>query len=139
MRRNVAHMTDNRDHETVPDFFGRYAAALSDVDLEQLAGCYAYPSLAVSRAGTLAITEPDMTRAFFRENAERYTSAGIAAVRIRDLRAAYDQDGLWVGLADLENLDANGAHVGTELNAYELVLRDGRWAIAVTSPLDAPA
>ena len=125
--------------ETVADFFERYATALSAVDLDGLAECYAYPSLAVSRAGTLAITEPDATRAFFHENAKRYASAGITGVRIRHLRPAYDHEGLWVGLADLENLDSDRQHVGTELNAYELTFRDGRWAIAVTSPLDAPA
>ena len=137
----VLSMNDDTDtdDETVAGFFDRYATALSAVDLDALAECYAYPSLAVSRAGTLAISEPDQTRAFFGENAERYTTAGITGVRIRNLRPAYDHDGLWVGLADLENLDSDGQHVGTELNAYQLVLRDGRWAIAVTTPLDAPA
>lgn len=123
---------------SVAEFFDGYARALSAVDLDALAASYTYPSLAVSRAGTQAIADPGVTRAFFAENAKRYTSAGIASVRIRNLRPAYAQDGLWVGLADLENLDDSGQHVGTELNAYQLVVVDGRWTIAVTSPLDAP-
>lgn len=123
----------------VTDFFDDYARALSTVDLDALAECYVYPSLAVARAGTQAITDADMTRAFFEQNAKRYASAGISSVRIRNLRPAYFEDGIWFGLADLENFDDGGQQVGTELNAYQLVLRDGRWAIAVTSPLDAPA
>ena len=138
MTSSVGDMYENEGitHESVDEFFARYAGALSAVDLDELSRCYLYPSLAVSRSGTLAITDPGMTRTFFQQNAARYQDAGIDAVRIRNLRASYDEDGVWIGLADLENLDAHGDHVGSELNAYQLVAGDGRWAIAVTSPLD---
>lgn len=124
--------------EPVAAFFDRYATALSASDLDVLAECYHYPSLAVSRNGCLAITDPAQTRAFFAQNGAAYRARGIEAVRIVNPRASYDEDGLWVGLADLENLDAGGAHVSTEHNAYQLVQDgSGRWEIAVTTPLDA--
>ena len=128
---------DEMPQESAAEFFERYAQALSTVDLDGLSRCYVYPSLAVSRLGTQAITDAKMTREFFEENAVRYQDAGIAAVRIRNLRPCFDDDAVWIGLADLENLDAQGSHVGTELNAYQLIVDNGRWAIVVTSPLDA--
>lgn len=123
--------------EAVATLFTRHATALSSVDLDEIANCYAYPSLAVTRMGTQAITDPEMTRRFFADNCNHYCEAGLKAVRIRNLRPSYDRDGLRVGLADRENLDAGGVHVGTELNAYHLIRRSDRWMIAVTSPLDA--
>lgn len=110
--------------QTVTEFLDRYAAALSAVDLDTLATCYHYPSLAVTRRGCLAIIDPEQTRAFFAQNSTTYLSQGIVAVRITNARASYDEDGLWVGPADLENLDAEGAHVSTEHNAYQLVRDD---------------
>ena len=77
--RSVAVMNDDKTNQdqSVSDFFDGYARALSEVDLDALADAYAYPSLAVSRAGTQAITGPAMTRAFFDENAKRYTATSI--------------------------------------------------------------
>lgn len=118
-------------------FFDTYARALSDLDLERIADCYHYPSLAVSRLGCLAIEKPAQTRDFFAANGTQYKERGIDSVRIVNLRPSYDADGLWVGLADLENLDAEGTVVGTEHNAYQLVAGDDGWSIAVTTPLDA--
>ncbi|WP_324652049.1 hypothetical protein [Georgenia sp. H159] len=120
----------------VAAFFDRYATALSASDLDVLAECDHDPSLAVSRNGCLAITDPARTRAFLAQNGAPYRARGV--VRIVDPRASDDEDGLWVGPADLENLDADGAHVSPEHHAYQLV-RDGsgRWGIAVTTPLHA--
>jgi hypothetical protein len=128
--------------ESPAEFFDRYAVALSAVDLDALAGCYHYPSLAVSRFGCLAITDPEQTRQFFAQNSAGYRRRGIAAVRIGNLSPSHDHDGLWVGLAELENRDADGSPVDgpdrLEHNAYQLVRgSDGRWRIAVTTPLDA--
>ncbi|HLV04537.1 hypothetical protein [uncultured Georgenia sp.] len=122
----------------VAAFFDRYATALSRIDLDTLAACYHYPALAVTRLGCQVITDPEATRQFFAANGRRYHDRGIMAVRIVNLRPSYAEDGLWVGLADLENLAADGTVVGVEHNAYQLVHsdRDG-WRIAVTTPLDA--
>jgi ketosteroid isomerase-like protein len=126
-----------RTTETVGAFLDRYARALSEIDLDALADCYHYPALAVTRLGCQAITDPAQTREFFAANGAAYKARGIESVRITRPRASYDEDGLWVGLADLENLDGEGRHVGTEHNAYQLLRGgDGRWRIAVTTPLD---
>lgn len=46
--------------------------------------------------------------------------------------------GVWVGRLVLENLDENGAPVGQERNAYQVVtVADGTRRIAVSTPLDA--
>lgn len=118
-------------------FFDRYARALSEIDLDALAELYDYPALAVTRQASLAVVDPDQTRRFFAANGRRYKDQGVDAVRIVDPRPGYDERGLWVGLAVLENLDAAGAVVGVEHNAYVLVDRGAGWRIAVTSPLDA--
>jgi hypothetical protein len=120
----------------VTAFFEAYAQALTEIDLDALADCYHYPSLAVTRLGCQAIDSPDTTRDFFAQNGRAYHERGIQSVRIVRVRASYDQQGLWVGFADLENLDNAGGLVGVEHNAYQLVLVDG-WRIAVTTPLDA--
>ena len=119
------------------DFFDRYGRALSTIDLDGLADCYHYPSLAVSRSGCLAVTDPQQTRQFFAANGARYHDRGIRAVRIGDLQPAYASEDLWVGLAVLHNLDADGQEVGVEHNAYQLVRTPAGWRIAVTTPLDA--
>jgi len=121
----------------IDEFFDHYAAALSAIDLDALARCYHYPSLAVSRSGSLAITDPGMTRDFFAANGPRYHERGIRSVSISGLEPAYDEDGLWVGLAVLHNRDAEGREVGVEHNAYQLVRTADGWRIAVTTPLDA--
>jgi hypothetical protein len=130
---------DDMDDRTssVTTFFDRYARALSAIDLDRLADCYHYPSLAVSRLGCLAITDPEQTRQFFAANGPRYHQRGIRSVRIVPRPASYHKDGLWVGLADLENIDADGNLVDVEHNAYQLVRDDTSWRIAVTTPLDA--
>ena len=121
----------------VTAFFEAYARALSENDLDALADCYHYPSLAVTRLGCQAIDSPDTTRDFFAQNARAYHERDIHAVRIARVRATYDQDGLWVGFADLENVSDAAGLVGVEHNAYQLVLVDEHWRIAVTTPLDA--
>ena len=123
--------------EPVADFFARYGHALSTIDLDTIADCYAYPSLAVTRLGRMAIAGPEQTKAFFAENSRRYHEQGIPTLHITNVRAGYDEDGLWVGFADLENLDADDRVVGIEHNAYQLVAEGGAWRIAVTTPLDA--
>ena len=124
-----------RDNGVRP-FFERYAAAISSSDLDAIADCYAYPSLAVSRLGRVAIAEPDQVRAFFGENGQRYRDRGITSVQITNIHAAFDEDGLWLGSAHLENFDDDGEIVDVERNAYELIHEDGAWKIAVTTPLD---
>ncbi|MBP8921006.1 MAG: hypothetical protein KBG85_14965 [Micropruina sp.] len=124
------------DRSTVPALFDTYAQALSAIDLDTLADCYSYPALALTRQGRQAVTAPDQTRAFFAANGPRYLARGIVGVRIANLRAAYDSDGLWIGLADLQNLDADGAVVDVELNAYQLIRDQQGWTIAVTTPLE---
>lgn len=132
----MTEMTDTTT-ESVAAFLDRYARALSEIDLDALADCYHYPALAVTRRGCQAVSDPAQTREFFAANGAAYKARGIDAVRITNPRPAYDEDGLWVGLADLENLDADGRHVGTKHNAYQLLRgADGRWRIVVTTPLD---
>ncbi len=121
----------------VDSLLSTYAAALSAIDVDTLADCYHYPSLAVTRLGCQAILEPQQTRDFFAANGRRYHDQGIVAVRITNLRPSYHADGLWVGLADLQNLDAAGNPVSVEHNAYQLVRTADGWKIAVTTPLDA--
>lgn len=123
--------------DDVQPFFDRYAAALAAIDLEAIADCYAYPSLAVSRLGRVAIGDQQQVRDFFGPNGQRYRDRGIVRLQIADLRAEYDDDGLWVGTAQLQNLDEQGEIVDVERNAYQLVREDGDWKIAVTTPLDA--
>ena len=53
------------------------------------------------------------------------------------LESAYDEDGLWAGLAVLHNRDAEGREVDVEHSAYQLVRSVDGWRIAVTTPLDA--
>lgn len=125
---------------TDPDvdrFFVRYAQALTEIDLDTLAGCYHYPSLAVTRLGCQEILDPQATKAFFAANGQRYRGLGITAVQITNVRTVYDEDGLWIGFADLHNHAADGSPVGAEHNAYQLVGSDQGWRIAVTTPLDA--
>lgn len=124
------------DRGTVTALFDTYARALSAIDLDVLADCYSYPALALTRHGRQAVISADQTRAFFAVNGPAYHARGILAVRITNLRPAYDVDGLWVGLADLENLDADGTVVEVETNAYQLVGDDQGWTIAVTTPLE---
>ncbi len=124
------------DRSTVIALFDTYAQALSAIDLDTLAACYSYPALALTRTGRQAVTEPEQTRAFFAANGPRYLKRGIVAVRITNLRTTYDSAGLWIGLADLQNLDADGNVVDVEMNAYQLARDDEGWTIAVTTPLE---
>lgn len=121
----------------VQQFFDRYAEALSAGDLDTIAECYAYPALAVSRLGRVAIGDPQQVRDFFAQNGQRYRDRGITSVEICNVRAEFDDTGLWVGCAHLQNLDAQGEIVDVERNAYQLLQEDGAWRIAVTTPLDA--
>lgn len=126
------------EKQDVSTFFDRYARALSTIDVEAIAECYSYPALAVSRLGCRAIAEPEVVKEFFAANAPRYHEAGIISLRIGGLRPGYHNDGLWIGTAELSNLDADGNVVNVEHNAYQLIERDPTgWAIAVTTPLDA--
>lgn len=135
MNSSVVGMT-TIDRSTVTALFDSYAQALSVIDLDALADCYSYPALALTRQGRQAVTSADQTRACFAANGPAYHAREILAVRITNLRPAYDSDGLWVCLADLENLDAAGAVVDIETNAYQLVGDDQGWTIAVTTPLE---
>lgn len=121
----------------VQEFFDHYANALSSIDLDALADCYHYPSLAVTRMGCQAITDPEQTRQFFQANGQQYYDQGIVAVQIVGLQPGYDERGLWIGQAELQNLDDSGRQVGVEHNAYQLVKTVQGWRIAVTTPLDA--
>ena len=79
-----------------------------------------------------------MTRDFFAATVRGTTrDAASGRLSISGLEPAYDEDGLWVGLAVLHNRDAEGREVGVEHNAYQLVRTADGWRIAVTTPLDA--
>jgi hypothetical protein len=124
--------------EPVEHFFDRYTDYLTTGDLDGLADSYSYPSLAVSAAGCLAISDPDQTRGFFEQNRRSYLGRGIHAVRARDVVTDVETPAIWVGRLELENLDDDGRPVGRERNAYQLVTgEDGTRRIAVTTPLDA--
>ena len=59
-------------------------------------------------------------------------------MRAVDIVTEVEVPGIWVGHLYLENLDGNGAAVGREHNAYQVVeADDGTRHIAVTTPLDA--
>lgn len=124
--------------ETIEEFFARYTGYLTAGDLDGLADIYSYPSLAVSPAGLMAISDPDQTREFFAQGQEFYRSRGIHGVRARDIVTDAEVPTVWVGRLVLENLDADGEPVDGERNAYQVVtLPDGTRRIAVTTPLDA--
>ena len=124
--------------ESIEDFFARYTKYLTDGDFDGLADIYNYPALAVTALGCQAITEPDQTRAFFKQGREFYSSHQIHGVRARDIATEVEVPGIWVGHLVLENLDKSGSPVGKEHNAYQVVtLPDGTRRIAVSTPLDA--
>jgi hypothetical protein len=124
--------------ESIEDFFARYTKYLTDGDFDGLADIYNYPALAVTAMGCQAITEPDQTRAFFKQGREFYSSHQIYGVRARDIVTEVEVPGIWVGHLVLENLDKSGSLVGKEHNAYQVVtLPDGTRRIAVSTPLDA--
>ena len=124
--------------ESIEDFFARYTGYLTAGDIEGLAAVYNYPSLAVTAMGCLAITEPQQSRDFFGQGQDFYRSRGIQGVRATDIVTDIEVPGIWVGRLVLENLDGNGARVGLERNAYQVVTaEDGTRRIAVSTPLDA--
>jgi hypothetical protein len=124
--------------ESIADFFARYTGYLTAGDIEDLAGVYNYPSLAVTAMGCLAITDPQQSRDFFTQGQEFYRSRGIQGVRARDIVTDIEVPGIWVGRLVLENLDASGAPTDMERNAYQLITAaDGKRRIAVSTPLDA--
>jgi hypothetical protein len=124
--------------ETIEDFFARYTGYLTSGDIEGLANIYNYPALAVTAQGCLAVTDPQQTRDFFTQGQQFYRSRGIEGVRATDIETDVEVPGIWVGRLVLENLDAAGAPVGRERNAYQIVtLPDGSRRIAVSTPLDA--
>jgi hypothetical protein len=124
--------------ESIEDFFARYTGYLTAGDVEGLAAAYNYPSLAVTAMGCLAITEPQQSRDFFGQGQHFYRSRGIQGVRATDIVTDIEVPGIWVGRLVLENLDDNGARVGLERNAYQVVTAaDGTRRIAVSTPLDA--
>jgi hypothetical protein len=124
--------------ESIEDFFARYTAYLTAGNIDGLAAVYNYPSLAVTAMGCLAITEPQQSRDFFGQGQGFYRSRGIQGVRATDIVTDIEVPGIWVGRLVLENLDDNGARVGLERNAYQVVTaEDGTRRIAVSTPLDA--
>jgi hypothetical protein len=124
--------------ESIEDFFGRYTGHLTAGDIEALAAIYNYPSLAVTAMGCLAITDPQQTRDFFSQGQHFYRNRGIHGLRARDIVTDVEVPGIWVGRLVLENLDEDGAAVGIERNAYQIVTTsDGTRRIAVSTPLDA--
>jgi hypothetical protein len=124
--------------ESIEDFFARYTGYLTAGDIEGLAAVYNYPSLAVTAMGCLAITDPQQSRDFFTQGQDFYRSRGIQGVRARDIVTDIEVPGIWVGRLVLENLDANGARVDCERNAYQVITaEDGTRLIAVSTPLDA--
>jgi hypothetical protein len=124
--------------ESIEDFFARYTGYLTAGDIEALAAIYNYPSLAVTAMGCLAITDPQQSRDFFGQGQQFYRSQGIQAVRARDIMTDVEVPGIWIGRLILENLDEDGASVGIEHNAYQVVtIEDGTRRIAVSTPLDA--
>jgi hypothetical protein len=124
--------------ESIEEFFARYTGYLTAGDIEGLAAVYNYPSLAVTAMGCLAITDPQQSRDFFTQGQDFYRSRGIQGVRARDIVTDIEVPGIWVGRLVLENLDANGARVDRERNAYQVVTaEDGTRLIAVSTPLDA--
>ncbi|WP_072805613.1 hypothetical protein [Rhodococcoides yunnanense] len=123
--------------ETIEGFFARYTGYLSDGDIDGLAEIYNYPALAVSPRGCMAVTDPHQTRDFFTQGQDFYRSRGIESVRAKDIVTEIEVGGIWVGHLVLENLDDAGEPVGTERNAYQVVVdMEGRRRIAVTTPLD---
>lgn len=124
--------------ESVEDFFARYTGYLTAGDLEGLVNIYNYPALAVTAMGCLAVTEPQQSREFFSQGQQYYRSRGIHGVRAIDIITDIEVPGIWIGRLVLENLDASGAAVGQERNAYQVVTApDGTRRIAVSTPLDA--
>ncbi len=124
--------------EPIEDFFARYTDALTAGDIETLVDLYNYPALAVTARGCLAITEAQQSRDFFTQGQAFYRSRQIQGVRARDIVTDVEVPGIWVGRLVLENLDASGAPVGRERNAYQVVTAsDGTRRIAVSTPLDA--
>jgi hypothetical protein len=124
--------------ESVEDFFARYTGYLTAGSIEGLVGVYNYPSLAVTAAVCLAITDPQQSRDFFTQGEHFYRSRGIQGVRARDIVTDVEVPGIWIGRLVLENLDSSGAPVGLEHNAYQLITAaDGTRRIAVSTPLDA--
>lgn len=113
-------------------------AGLTEGNFDGLAAIYNYPALAATARGCLAITDPEQTRAFFRQGREFYHSRGIYGVRAEDIVTETEVPGIWVGHLRLVNLDGAGQPVGHERNASQVVtLPDGTRRIAVTTPLDA--
>lgn len=126
------------DTETIDEFFARYTGYLTSGDLHGLAAIYNYPALAVTAQGCLAITDPQQTHDFFAQGQQYYRSRGIQGVRVHDIVTDVEVPGIWVGRLVLENLDEAGNPVGTERNAYQVVLGPGGVRrIAVSTPLDA--
>jgi len=126
--------------EPIEDFFARYTGYLTAGDVEALVAIYNYPALAVTARGCLAITDPQQSRDFFTQGQTFYRSRGIQGVRAREIVTDVEVPGIWVGRLVLQNLDAGGAPVGQERNAYQVVtLADGTRRIAVSTPLDAYA
>jgi hypothetical protein len=109
------------EHETtIRRFTDRYAAALSEGDLETIVDCWGVPAIVISDQGVQPVAAAEEVGAFFGAAIEQYRSSGMSAARPRI--AHIEQLGDDVHSVDVEwsNVDERGEEVARESWRYTL-------------------
>ncbi|ACQ82382.1 hypothetical protein Bcav_4142 [Beutenbergia cavernae DSM 12333] len=113
---------------TARDFFDTYTRALLDRDATAIADLYAVPALIEFPGQAVAVSDRAQTEAFFAAAVGQY--AGVNEARAEIDVIAETGHSRWV--------DVRWLHDGepAERFVYQLVLTEGRWEIAVLTPMD---
>jgi ketosteroid isomerase-like protein len=118
----------------VHNFLNAYADALSTGDLNAITDAWHVPSLAVSPAQSVAITEPKQVAAFFQNAISQYKKAGVASVHLLGAHPGKDNTGAVAVNVVWQNTDGDGNTLGTENGFYVLSRsQDGKLGISLFS------
>jgi hypothetical protein len=106
------------DIDSLTDFFGRYAVALTTGDLVAVAGCYALPGMVVSDSYSFTFSSPAAVALSFLGAAPAYSDQRIVAAhaQLRDVQPL--SDALAMVAVRWEYLDSAGNAVPGESFRY---------------------
>lgn len=116
--------------EVAREFLERYARALLDRDGEAIADFSAIPSLIEFSDASIPVADREQTASFFAGAFGQYEGVTSAEPSIDVL--ASGPHAIWADVSWRYDGAASG-----ERNMYQLARRDGRWAMAVLTPLEA--